>query len=183
MMQGIQTSRRKSKIICTHRTHHTTHADVLLLITVVLNGVACNPTSDRPPFAPLPRAMVDTVTAEPDAVIRVMAQQFRARGIELATTSEIDGFLETKGYDVAAKEVRSTDLHHPERIVVVRVWADAIPGGRTRITTEATHRQAEDPSVMPRVDEVVIGPDHPGRQMILEVLEAAIGQLRGASGG
>jgi hypothetical protein len=90
-----------------------------------------------------------------------------------------DGFLETRGYDIEAKTPKDGDTFDPARVIVIRIWADSLPGDRSLVTAEAAYRRSSDPSEVPRRTEVMAQPDHPGRQLILAVLQATKARFHG----
>ena len=146
---------------------------------LLINSLACDPTSHRPLFRPLPQALVDTVSAHPRDVIRDLSARLESEGLTLRRVSPRDGFLETRGFDVAARVTRDVDIRDPTRVFVIRIWADSLPGVRSLVTAEAAYRRTSDPSQTMRQSEVMAQPEHAGRQLVVAVIQATKAHFRG----
>lgn len=146
---------------------------------VLTLAAACNPSTDRPDFGPLTGALVDTLTTPPTMAIAALSRAVDSAGLTVRRESTRDGYMETRGYDVEAGVNRNDDVYNPKRIVVLRFWADLIPGDRSRITAEASYRTTSDPSVDRRLSETMADRDHAGYDLLLQIVRSAKGRVGG----
>lgn len=137
-----------------------------------MSAAACNPVTSRPEFLPFPEAVEDTVSADLRQTVGALASALQAQGLPVNVASERDGYVETRRFDVRTGRARGADAHHPDRIAVLRFWAEATPRGTTRVQSEAAVRWTADPSLTPRLAEVMADEDHPARQLLDRVLDA-----------
>lgn len=135
--------------------------------------------TDRPDFGPISGAIVDTVLADPPGTIAALARAVDSAGLSVRTESVRDGYLETRAWDVRSRVDRSRDLYNPQRVIILRFWADLLPGDRTRVTAEVTHRTTSDPSIDARQAETMAARDHEGYDLLREILLAAKQRLAG----
>jgi hypothetical protein len=115
----------------------------------------------RPSFRPFPLAPVDTVTADPGAVIGEAAIQLQKLGLVVRVDDAPEGYLETDWFDPATRHSQRSDTE-PANRVRVRVWADLITPRQTQMTVEAVFRRTLDPSIPEREDELAAPPGSPG---------------------
>ncbi len=141
---------------------------------------ACSPVTARPPFDPLPEALVDTLAAQPDMVIREVQTQVAEEGFGLDVYEVIDGYLETNWVTIVADENDTGELAPHERVVRFRFWADGVPGLRTKLTSEVVHRRTLDPSLPERLVEIMVPSDHNARKILERVLIAVREQFGSA---
>jgi hypothetical protein len=139
-------------------------------LAAIVASLACNPNTSRPPFAPLPQAKVDTVTALRTTVLADLAARLSSEGLELRHTDARDGYLETRPFDPILQKRRTSDRTQPDHVVTFRFWIDSLPNRQTRITSEITHSRATDPSLPPRVNEVMTQPGEPGWEIYQRIL-------------
>jgi len=139
---------------------------------VLATLISCDPVTDRPDFGPITGAIVDTVFADPATTVEALAHAVDSAGLTARTESTRDGYLETRGFDIRAQVNRSRNLYNPQRVVILRFWADLIPGARTRVTAEVTHRTTSDPSLDERLTETMAAPGHEGYDLLREILTA-----------
>lgn len=144
---------------------------VAVLSSAVL-AQACNPITTRPDFLPFPEAIEDTISTGLPQTVRALSSALQAQGLPVDVANERDGFVKTHAFDVRTGERRGGDAYHPDRIAVLRFWAEETPRRTTRIQAEAAIRWTADPSLQPRLAERMAGEDHPARQLLDRVLDA-----------
>lgn len=138
---------------------------------LVLLGAACASGGLRPSYEPFPQARVDTVNAEPAAVIQELSARINAENMRPQWTSPAEGFLETQWFNLVTQESGVTDRGNPERVVLLRFWADPIDGGKTRLTSEAVvQRGGRDLSGLPRDNEILVPTGHAGDNILRRVV-------------
>jgi hypothetical protein len=111
-------------------------------------ALACNPTTTRPDFRPLPQARAAQILARPQQVIPAAAALVVAESLRVRHASPRDGYLETDWYDTRAHRsfrdgAAAPDLAHT---VKLRFWADPYVPGETILTLEVAYRLRYDPS-------------------------------------
>jgi hypothetical protein len=142
---------------------------------------ACSPVTTRPPFNPLPEALIDTLAGSPDVVISEVQAQVVGEGFALKVFEVLDGYLETRWVTIVAGEGDTVELAPHERVVRFRFWADRVPGQRTRLTSEVVHRRTLDPSLPERLAEIMVPSGHNARKILERVL-IAVRQHFGSTG-
>lgn len=155
-------------------------------LTVIAAAAACAIGGVRPSFSPLRRALVDTVAADPPAVIQEIRSLVRQEGLQIQWSSPSEGYLETQWYNVVTRragretgrarmaEVRASA---PDHIIRLRFWADPIAPGRTLVTAEAVYIPSPDPSVVERELEEMVPPAHGGYEIVKRVIEGTKSKL------
>lgn len=136
-------------------------------------AAACAAGSVRPSFEPFPEARVDTINAAPPAVIEELASQVFAEKMRPQWNSPAEGYLETQWFNIVTQESGTTDRGNPDRVILLRFWADSLPGGKTKLTSEAVYMRTTDPSVLGRDREMMVPPGHGGDRLRSRVIEAA----------
>jgi hypothetical protein len=141
---------------------------------VVLLGAACASGGLRPSYDPFPQARVDTLNAAPAAVIQELSARLNAENMRPQWTSPEEGFLESQWFDLVSQQSGVTDRGNPERVILLRFWADPIEGGKTRLTSEAViQRGGRDPSGLPRENEMIVPRGHAGDAILGRVITGA----------
>ena len=117
-------------------------------LTALLFFAACNPTTTRPDFRPLPQARAAQILARPQQVIPAAAALVVAGSLRVRHASPRDGYLETDWYDTRTHRsfrdgAAPSDLAHT---VKLRFWADPYVPGETILTLEVAYRLRYDPS-------------------------------------
>jgi hypothetical protein len=141
---------------------------------ILVLGAACASGGIRPSYEPFPQARVDTVNAEPAAVIQEINSRINAENMRPQWSSPAEGFIETQWFNVVTQESGVADRGNPDRVILLRFWADPIEGGKSKVTSEAVYRARTDPSVLPRDQEAVVPAGHAGDR----ALQRVIGGLR-----
>src|SRR5437899_2404572 len=85
---------------------------------------ACSPVTTRPPFQPLPEALVVTVNAPPARVAAAAAAWLAGEGLIVVQTSPRDGYVETAWYDAHTKATHTGGGDVPDLAgtVKLRCW-------------------------------------------------------------
>jgi hypothetical protein len=153
----------------------------LLLASVAAWVAACGASGIRPRYLPLPRAEVDTLAGQPDSVIDALAAAVVAEGLSVARASAVEGFLETRWFDLTLHRSVSGRTLHPNRLVRLRFFTDLVAPDRTQLVAEAATRVSVDPSLPEREAEMMAPPDHPGRALLDRVLARVKSGTKAAS--
>ena len=134
------------------------------LSALVICVAACNPTTTRPDFRPLPQARAAQIFARPQQVIPAAAALVIAESLRVRHASPRDGYLETDWYDTRTRHsfpdgAAVPDLAHA---VKLRFWADPYVPGQTILTLEVAVRLRYDPSRDGRDLETAVPPGQAG---------------------
>ena len=146
----------------------------LTVLTTGLMGAAACGAGIRPAYSPMPNARVDSVNAQPAAVIQEIAARMGAENIGLQWSSPDEGYLESQWYNIVTRESGVTSRSNPEQVILMRFWADPIGPDKARITSEVVIKGTTDPSVPPREQEIMAPPGHAGHQFLDRVLSGVI---------
>lgn len=142
-----------------------------VLVVLTIGAAACGSVNVRPYTIPLADALVDTLQAEPDALIEAAEQTARARGLRIAAVSSQEGYLETGWYEPTMQRAVTASVANTRSAIRVRFWADSIGLGRAQLISEAVMRRTADPSLPPREAEMMVPRDHPGFELLRSVLD------------
>lgn len=142
------------------------------IVTAVVVSWACGSIGARPYLVPLPEARVDTLSAEPNAIIAALQALVVGEGLTVRVSSPAEGYLETDWYDTVTQSPGAGSGLDPRRAVRLRFFADRLGDDRTRLASEAVMRRAVDPSLPERQNEVMAPPGHPGAELLSRVLSA-----------
>jgi hypothetical protein len=137
---------------------------------LVLLGAACASGGVRPSYEPFPQARMDTVNAEPAAVVQEIAGRLNAEKVRPQWTSPDEGFVESQWYNFVTQESGVTDRANPHRVILLRFFVDPIAGGRSQVTSEAVYKRTTDPSVLPRDQEMMVPAGHQGDVLLRRIL-------------
>ncbi|MDH4043186.1 MAG: hypothetical protein OEY20_02840 [Gemmatimonadota bacterium] len=141
-----------------------------LAVAAVLTA-ACAAGGIRPSYEPFPDARVDTINAAPPDVIQEAIARVNAENMRGAWESPEEGFFETQWFNVATQQSGVSDRNNPDRVILLRFWADPIEGGRTKLVTEAIYQRTPDPSVQPRDREMSVPNGHAGDRLRARVID------------
>lgn len=111
-------------------------------------AAACNPTTTRPDFRPLPQARAAQIFARPQQVIPALVALVAAESLRVRRASPRDGYLETDWYDTRTRRSfrNGAAVADLDRTVKLRFWADPYVPGETILTLEVAYRLRYDPS-------------------------------------
>jgi hypothetical protein len=123
----------------------------------------------RPAWAPLPDAEVFTSPWSPEEVLTFLQDSLAARGFAIQLIVPPEGYLETRWFDVAARQAAAEPFSGADSVVKLRFFADPV-GLHTRVIAEAVRRTAWDPSRPARELEAMLPPEHPGRLLMDSLL-------------
>lgn len=147
-----------------------------VLAIVVL---ACGSVNIRPHERPLPLALIDTLPAAPDIVIRAALQEIANEGMRVDAVSEEEGFLETGWYHPLAQRPVSSGTKNPRQAIRLRFRADSIGPRQSQLASEAVIQGTADPSLPNGVAERMASLDHPGHQLLRRVIDSLRARLGG----
>jgi hypothetical protein len=159
----------------------------------------------RPPFQPLYQAFVDTVRVDGsdwtgelerrnidgrlddrDTLLIEMAeligeleQRSIEEGLAVRVASVLDGYLETRWFDVVSKQSSDREVAHPEREILLRFWIDPVGPLGYKLSAEAVYRRVADPSLSSRAREVMVPPGHEGEAILVRILNGVRGRFNG----
>jgi hypothetical protein len=147
----------------------------------VMAGDACGAGAVRPRFAPFRDAISDTVTVSPDSAIEIAALLLADEGVELHHVRPIEGYLQTRWFDVTTHERVSPQSADWDSRAVIRIWADAVTENRTLVVAEAAMARVVDPSLPARETEISVPQNHPARAVLEHVLELLRARIEGGA--
>lgn len=127
-------------------------------------AAACNPTTTRPDFRPLPQARAAQIFARPQQVIPALAALVTAESLRIERANPRDGYLETEWYDTRTRRSFRNGAAVPDlaHAVKLRGWADPYVPGQTILTLEVAYRLRYDPSRTGRDLETAVPPGQYG---------------------
>jgi len=140
------------------------------VLALVAGAAACASFGGaRPAWAPLPDAEVFNSPWSPGEVLTSLEDSLVARGFVIQAIVPLEGYLETRWFDVASRRAVPEPFSDVDSVVKLRFFAD--PAGlHTRVIAEAVRRTAWDPSRPSRELEVMLPLDHPGRLLMDSLL-------------
>lgn len=141
----------------------------LLGAVTAVATVGCGSIGARPYITPLPDAVLDTISAEPSAVIGQIQTMAIGEGLAIRVSSPVEGYLETEWFDVDRQGPVGGSID-PRRIVRFRFFADEMGTMGTVLYSEAVTLRSIDPSAPERQNEVMVRPGHPGDQILQRIL-------------
>lgn len=148
-------------------------------LALVLPGLlACQPSTTRPSFTPLPEAEVVEVRLLPAEATRRLAEALAADSIPARRVDVRDAFIETQWFDSATGRP-SAQRPIGTRVVRVRAWADPGRPGFTVLSVETAFRPMADPSLPPRELDREVPKDHPVAVRIRTALQAMVKKYGG----
>jgi len=135
---------------------------------------ACQASTTRPTFGPLPGAATGEVHLGPEEATRTLAAALKADSIELQFVHEGDGVIVSEWLDVPGYQ-KSNGRGLGPGTVRVRAWVDrgVITQADTAsvYTIETAYRVYVDPSREERETEQPVADTHPARVKIVKLLE------------
>ena len=140
-------------------------------VALVATGIACGAGGVRPSYKPFPQASVDTVKGSPSAIIQEASARVLAENMQTQWVSPAEGYLETQSYNVVTRQSGNIQNTDRENYITIRIWADSIGAGLTRVTGEATVLRSSDGSVVGRDKEAPVPPGHPGDLIVHRILQ------------
>jgi len=143
-------------------------AAFVIWITALI-GVACAAGGVRPHFLPFPVAVSDTVSSHPEDAIELAGELLVAEGLELEASSPVEGYLETKWFNIATGRRANSWSLDTEATIRIRFWADLIAEQQTVVVGEVVRRRVVDPSLPMREREIPVPDGHPGSELLRRI--------------
>jgi hypothetical protein len=134
-------------------------------------AAACGAGGVRPYYSPLEEARIDTINAEPGAIIQEIAARVAGENMRAAWQSVEEGFFESQPFNLLNQQSGVRDRGNPDQIIVLRFWADPTGDGRTTLTSEVVVEGTSDQSVLPRDREMMVPAGHGGERILNRVLD------------
>ena len=142
----------------------------LVSLGAVCAVAVCAAGGIRPSYAPFPQAIVDTVKADPPAVIQEAVTRLQAEAMQPQWTSPKEGYLETQWFDVVSRASGVADRGNPDRVILIGLFVDSIGPSLSKVVAECVYKRTTDPSVQPRDQEMMVPPGHAGDRILRQVL-------------
>lgn len=125
-----------------------------------LTGAACQPTTTRPSFTPLPEAAGTEVRLPVKDATRYLADALKADSIPIHKVMIRDGYLESNWFYAKSKRpVNGRPLG--TGAVRVRAWVDPARPGSSQLSVETSYRELVDPSLPQRELDRQVPRNHP----------------------
>jgi hypothetical protein len=141
------------------------------LAAVAVLAAGCASGGVRPAYEPFPNARVDTINAPPADVIQEANAGLLVVNMRPNWSSPAEGYLESQWFNVVTQESGVTDRANPDRVILLRFFADPIETGKTKLSSEAVYLRTSDPSVMPRDREMIVPPGHAGDRLLTQIID------------
>ena len=143
-------------------------------VVMMIALTACQASTTRPTFGPLPGAVTGEIHLGPEEATRTLAAALTADSIELHFVHEGDGVIVSEWLDVPGYQ-KSDGRGLGPGTVRVRAWVDmgVITQADTAsvYTVETAYRVYADPSREERETEQPVAETHPARVKIVKLLE------------
>jgi hypothetical protein len=131
----------------------------VLLFCFAVTTAACQPTTTRPSFTPLPEAAGSELRLRVREATRRLAEALRADTIPIRRIELRDGYLESPWFDTRNGRPTKRRPSGPG-VVRVRAWIDPARPGSSQLTVETLYRPVMDPSLPTRELERQVARDH-----------------------
>jgi hypothetical protein len=138
---------------------------------------ACGAVNARPYLTPFPGARIDTLQADPMAVVEQIATQVIAEGVRVRIVAADEGFLETRWHELVLPGTEDASGHSSYSTIRLRFFADPIGERQTQVTSEAVTTGVLDPSLPEREREHLVPSDHPGAILVRRIVAAVAAGL------
>ncbi len=140
---------------------------------------ACQPTTTRPPFPPLPEAPGREVRLPVPMATRRLAEALKADSIPAQKVRIRDGYIETPWFDARNGRPASQRRAIGPSVVRIRAWADPARPGSSQLTVETLYRPRVDPSLPHRELEREVSREHPVAKKVEAVLQRLVERFGG----
>ena len=142
-------------------------------LPVLLALAACQASTSRPYFNPLPEAAHAEVELLVPEATRTLAEALRADSIPVVRVEQRDGFLDSRWFD--AKTLQPAHGRPlGSGVVRVRAWVTPAKPGFSEYEVEAVYRPLLDPSRPDRELEEPVPMDHPIGRRIAGVVKKLV---------
>jgi len=143
----------------------------LLLLAVAF--VACQASTTRPTFGPVPSAFTAQLRLEPPEAFDTILAAFRADSIPLRRVEVRDGWFES-GWLQSPDLTPATGRPVGPGIVRIRGWVDLGKPYHARYTVETVYRVGLDPSREDRELEIAVADTHPASLRVRRILSGVL---------
>lgn len=140
---------------------------------VLLLLAACQATTMRPSFGPLPSALSAQIELDPPAALDTLLAAFRRDGIVMAKVEARDGFFDSGWLSSPALTPTVARPFGPD-VVRIRGWVDLGKPYHSRYTVETVYVPAVDPSREGRELEVAVADVHPASVRVRGILSGVL---------
>lgn len=137
--------------------------------------LACQASTNRPPFDALPTAALAEVELGIPAATETLARALTADSLPVARIEARDGFLDSGWFDAATLAPTGRAPVGPE-VVRVRAWATPTKVGFVELQVETVYRPLADPSRPERDLDRHVPEDHPVQRRVNAVLRKLLEQ-------
>jgi hypothetical protein len=140
-------------------------------------GAACQPSTGRPVFSPVPESAQTEIRLSPAEATRQLAAALRADSIPVRKVLVRDAYLETGWFDAKTGRPRGNPLG--QSTVRVRAWADPARPGSAQLAVETVYRPLADPSLPQRELERQVPARHPVAVKVDSILQQMVKRFGG----
>jgi hypothetical protein len=152
---------------------------LLHLVGFTLGVAACQPTTTRPPFPPLPEAAGSEIRLPVPMATRRLAEALKADSIPARKVRLRDGYIETPWFEARNGRPVGQRRAIGQGVVRIRAWADPARPGSSQLTVETLYRPVVDPSLPYRELEREVRRDHPVAKKVEAVLLGLVKRFGG----
>ena len=151
----------------------------LRLVWLTVGAAACQPTTTRPPFPPLPEATGREVRLPVPMATRRLAEALKADSIPTQKVRLRDGYIETPWFEAGNGRPVGQRRAVGPAVVRIRAWADPARPGSSQLTVETLYRPRVDPSLPYRELEQEVSGDHPVARKVEAALQRMVDRFGG----
>jgi hypothetical protein len=137
--------------------------------------LACQASTNRPPYDALPSAVLAEVELDLPAATRTLAEGLRADSLPVWNVEERDGFLDSGWFD-AGSLTPTSRMPVGTDVVRIRAWATPTKFGFVELQIETVYRPFVDPSRPERDLEIVVPADHVVQRRVNGVIRRLLEQ-------
>ena len=137
--------------------------------------LACQASTNRPPYDALPSAALAEVELDLPSATRTLAEALRSDSLPVSRVEERDGFLDTGWFD-AGSLAPTRRMPVGTDVVRIRAWATPTKFGFVELQIETVYRPFVDPSRPERDLEIVVPADHVVQRRVNGVIRRLLEQ-------
>lgn len=137
---------------------------------------ACQASTMRPSFPPMPSALTAQIELEPPVALDTLLSAFRREGVTMARIEARDGFFDS-GWLTADSLVPTTLRPLGSGVVRIRGWVDLGKPYFSRYTVETVHVPMADPSREGRELEAALPEVHPASVRVRGILSGILARF------
>ena len=143
------------------------------LVTLFL--LACQASTNRPPYDALPSAALAEVELDLPSATRTLAEALRSDSLPVSRIEERDGFLDSGWFD-AGSLAPTSRMPVGTDVVRIRAWATPTKFGFVELQIETVYRPFVDPSRPDRDLEIIVPADHAVQRRVNGVIRRLLEQ-------